>query len=524
MYCISTIHPAAILHGGRPINDFIGADLAKAWRVANEGPKLEEHILPVIPGGNPSMGLTQMMDTATKWLQHWYHNAKVIAVDVETSGLEYFNCKLYSIALADPETKTAIAFTLMDFHTLPISYENALIAWVRAILANPDIPKAYHNSPFDRAVLSRKGFRISGNTLDTLALGHLIQPDAPKDLGWYGHTFLDVEPWKLDHESGKMANTKDPVSLLVYNAKDALYTGLLIEPMIGTILTRGMSQNLISWQMSFADLATAMELRGLPINFEKRRAMGQEIQNEMEEALVWMRDWLSWPDFNPMSQAHRTEAIYGLKYSTNPWNLGLKPTKLTKKTQAPSTSYKAMIDYYEHPFIRHLATYIENRHTFSTIYREEMIVGYKKVNGKKVKKIKAGSYQKAMCEDGRMHPKWNPTGQVGSRFSSNPNVQNIAGRHRGFIEAPDGKVFISGDKNQLELRLMAVVAGVSELLEEMNRPGGDPHTLAAANIYGEEFLNQPPAKRKIIRAITKNVVYASIYLAGVTTVWRTCRE
>lgn len=563
-YLVPTIHPAAVLHGGRPITDVIAADLGKALRIAERGrPQLTENLLYVIPG-NP-LGLEEAFRLACLWLEFWDKYASLIMVDVETSSLDYFNCKLWSIALADPEHEVAVSFTLMDLHTLPWHMEQHLTALVRRILANPKITKGYHNSPYDRPVLARKGFYLAGQTMDTIGLAHLIQPDGPKDLGWTGHTYLECEPWKLDHDSGKMANTRDPVKLIIYNGRDALYDGYCVKPMLNTIAHRGMSQELISWQMAFADLATNMEIRGFPVNQKLRRAMGRQLLEELSITKRKLRDMLGWSDFNPMSQEHRIEAIYGPKYAKPPWGLGLIPTRFTKKTQSPSTSYKAIIDYMENPVINLLIRYIEGRHSFATMYREglpdeEDEIAVSEVNAeaeddpaineqpdpsaskedfftqlvasglagvkrraKKAKKMKPGAYQKAMCPDGRLHPKWNPVGQVGSRFSSSPNLQNVKEDHRLWLEAPPGRCFVYADKDQLELRLVAVRAGIKELLEQM-REGGDPHTYNAKRVYGEEFDRRSKTEQKNIRKVNKNVMYAGTYLAGWETVWRTCRE
>lgn len=518
-YVIPTIHPSYVLRQGRAVTDVIAQDLSKAWRVSQEGPDLEETIIHVVPG-NPA-GLELAFTRALQWMKHWATRGAVLGVDVETSSLDYFNCRLYSIALGDPDSSVAVSFTLKDLHTLPPEYEVALDVALREVLGSPMVTKVYHNSPFDKAVLHSKGYQINGQTLDTQGFAHLIQPDAPKDLGWIGHTYLDVVPWKLAHDSGKMANTNDVVELLVYNAKDALYTAKLVDPMMRTMANRGLPSQLVSWQMAFADLATDMEVYGVPINHEKRRAMGSEKRESMALLHGRMAEFLGWPDFNPMSDAHKREALFGAKYAHPPWNLGITPTKLTKKTQAPSTSYKAIIDFLEHPFVKDLADYIETRATYATQYRDGTLPSLS-LTKKGIEN--PGAYQRAMFQDGRLHAKWNPTGQVGTRFSSSPNIQNQRVSDRAWVEAADGRVVIGADKDQLELRILSCLAGVEELLTEMAREGGDPHILAASHVYGDEFTRASPKRKKTLRTITKNVVYCSIYMGGIETVWRTIRE
>jgi DNA polymerase I-like protein with 3'-5' exonuclease and polymerase domains len=232
----------------------------------------------------------------------------------------------------------------------------------------------------------------------------------------------------------------------------------------------------------------------------------------------WLREWLQWPDFNPMADHHRREALFGKKYAGAPWNLGLKPSQYTEQKRLPSTSYKSIIDYLEHPFVRALADYVDTRMAYATQYKDGT------ERDEDGNREGPGAYQRAMQDDGRLHARWKPNTLNSVRFGSEPNCQNQRKRDREFFQAPEGKVLIGADKDQLELRIVACRAGERELLEEMARPGGDPHRLAASKIYGEAFFQKNPDEQAVLRSVTKNVVYAALYLAGVVTVWRTIRN
>uniref|UniRef100_A0A6M3XQD4 Putative DNA polymerase n=2 Tax=viral metagenome TaxID=1070528 RepID=A0A6M3XQD4_9ZZZZ len=526
-------------------------DLGKAKRISEQGPTLPESYIIVLPG-NPS-GLQVAFQNAMAWMKHWRTHGANLGVDVETSGLDFYACALYSISLAEAEpSNTAIAFTLSGLHTLPWEMEKALTEELAKVLASDMVNKIYHNCPFDRAVLIRKGFHLGGHTLDTMAMHHLIQPDIHHDLGWVGHTFLDVEPWKITHDGNKKANTKDPAELLLYNAKDALYTAQLVDPLQATLHQRGISPTLSAWQMSFSDLATDMELVGLPINLAKRRMMGMQLLRRMFLQERRVKEFLQWPDFNPMSSKHKIEVLFGEKYSKPPWNLGLIPTVYNEKDGKPSTSYKAIIDYMEHPLIAALVNYTELRGAYAIQYKDKPDAEIAKLRelgaedhiqrweqwvpcgleeqyaamrvSVRRDPAEPGSYHKAICSDGRLRCSWKPCAQKGSRFTSSPNVQNQNVWHRAFFEAADGWAFTASDKDQVEARVLAARAGIVPLLTEMRKLKSDTHTMNAAVVYGDEFWSKSEEARYLIRAVTKNVFYAGIYLAGWMTVWRTCRE
>jgi len=503
-WVIPTIHPATIMHGGRaPILEVISADLAKAWRVAQTGQiNQHEQILVVHPAAVAD--LEGAVRTAVAWMQHWKTSRCPVSTDVETSGLSQHRCAWYSIALSGVDgNDVALGWTMHDLHTMPYEAERVLCEALRALMADDLVPKVFQNGPFDRPVMALRGYPVFGQCIDTLGLHHLVQPDSQHDLGWIGHTYLDVEPWKLDEEGEGLGRKfiHDVVRGLVYNCKDALNTGKLVDPLTREIVERGMNQRLIDLQMWLADLCTIMELRGLPINLAKRHAMGEALRIENEQLTAELRQMLAWPDFNPLNGKHRIEVYYGEKY------LKLKPTAWSEKRHDPSTSYKnqTIIEALEHPIVNRIVKIQEQATKYTMIYSD------------------TGAYARALERDGRLYCKWS-IGQRGSRLSSSPNVQNLALKDRDFIEAPDGWVLVAADKDQLELRVAAGLAGVRELLDEMARPDGDPHTLAARQVWGDKFDQMPKDERKKLRDAVKNVVYASLYMAGVKRVWHTVRE
>ncbi|RME01759.1 MAG: hypothetical protein D6812_07475 [Deltaproteobacteria bacterium] len=509
-WVIPTIHPSAILQGMNVLPETV-LDLAKAIRTAREGPSQRENLVIAHPIFGP---VEEIVRTACAWLDRWIALKCRVAVDIETTGIDYWRCKINSIALSGVDGyDTAVAFTLRNLASLPWEAERVLVDRVRRILADPQIDTIYHNAPFDVSTLRMNGFEISTNVIDTLSFAHVIQPDAMrKDLGWISSTYLDVESWKLEGDGSKQSfDTTDIGAFLIYNAKDALNTAKLVNPMWKEILERGMTAELTWFQCALSQLAAEMCEAGIPVNLQRRAEIGKKIREEMQQLLEKMRAYLDWPDFNPNKPTHAAEALYN--------RLELPVTEYTEKTLSPAVSAKALCDHLDHPFVSMYVRYKEAGPTWSTYYKDERVK----------KGTKDGAFYSAIRKvEGQniswLHPKWNPHGQTGSRFSSSPNVQNIPPKHRVIFEAPDGWSFIYADKDQLELRILACRAGMKPLLDEINKPNSDPHTLNAALIYGDEFLRADPATKKKIRAVTKNVWYASQYLAGYRKVHKTGRQ
>jgi DNA polymerase I-like protein with 3'-5' exonuclease and polymerase domains len=428
-YIIPCLHPAHLARGA-PVTELITRDLHKAVRVSQQGPTNRENLVVAHPAVPPS--IEACVRTAAAWLERWYHLRCPVAVDVETSSVDFMACKLWSISLAGCDGHdTAIAYTLRDMRTLPPEAQAVLDRWVAAILEHPEISKVYHNAPFDYAVLRQKHFKIEGPLWDTLALHHLHQPDIPHDLGGVGHTYLDVEPWKLDHDGQKQAYTHDLLELLFYNAKDALNTAKLYQILKGE-LEPWCSAELQQYQMAAAQLAASMETYGIPVNMELRARRAAEIQAKLDDGLAWLRHYLNWPDFNPDAHTHVSRALYS---NPNPAHnfVGLTPTAFTD-TGLPSTSYKDIIDHLEHPWVRRFVDWKEARTTWSTIYKDKSYDEDGNPLGK------AGALARAIYADSRAHIKWNPCGQKGSRWSSSPNCYDAETEvltQRGWVAWPD---------------------------------------------------------------------------------------
>ena len=101
---------------------------------------------------------------------------------------------------------------------------------------------------------------------------------------------------------------------------------------------------------------------------------------------------------------------------------------------------------------------------------------------------------------------------TGRLSSSDPNLQNIPVRtedgrkiRRAFIAAPGTKL-VSADYSQIELRLLAEIAGI-EPLQKAFREGLDIHAMTASEMFGVPVKNMPAEIRRRAKAINFGIVY-----------------
>ncbi len=118
-----------------------------------------------------------------------------------------------------------------------------------------------------------------------------------------------------------------------------------------------------------------------------------------------------------------------------------------------------------------------------------------------------------IAADGRIHTTFNQTAAATGRLSSNsPNLQNIPirtalGREiRACFIAEPGDLLTSADYSQVELRLLAQIAG-EDVLKEIFRRGEDVHTATAMRVFNVEAGDIDPGMRSKSKMINYGIVY-----------------
>lgn len=131
----------------------------------------------------------------------------------------------------------------------------------------------------------------------------------------------------------------------------------------------------------------------------------------------------------------------------------------------------------------------------------------------KLKSTYSDALPKCADQYERVHTNYILAGTNTARLASaEPNLQNIPIRtsqgrkiRQAFI-APKGKVLVSADYNQIELRLLAHIANVAPLREAFAR-GDDIHAITAAEIFNTALADVTPQLRRQAKAINFGIIY-----------------
>ncbi len=131
----------------------------------------------------------------------------------------------------------------------------------------------------------------------------------------------------------------------------------------------------------------------------------------------------------------------------------------------------------------------------------------------KLKSTYADGLAAFICEDGRIHGKFNQTITATGRISSTePNLQNIPVRmdigreiRKVFVPKED-YVFVDADYSQIELRVLAHMSGDKTLIEAYKQDR-DIHRITASQVFHVPFEEVTELQRRNAKAVNFGIVY-----------------
>lgn len=117
-------------------------------------------------------------------------------------------------------------------------------------------------------------------------------------------------------------------------------------------------------------------------------------------------------------------------------------------------------------------------------------------------------------EDGSIHSTFNQTVTTTGRLSSTePNLQNIPVKYemgreirKVFIPKNEGDLLISADYSQIELRVLAHIAGDKNMINAFNH-NSDIHTKTASEVFKVPIEEVTPIMRSRAKAVNFGIVY-----------------
>jgi DNA polymerase I len=300
---------------------------------------------------------------------------------------------------------------------------------------------------------------------DTLLGAYLLEPARR------GYPFAE-----LCEERGLASDLEDPL------AADALLLGALSSWQREQIAERGLGGVMLDIELPLVSVLREMELLGVRLNLERLAEISGRVREELaalEEDVFLLAE----EEFTIGSPQQLGQILFE--------KLGLS-RKRRGKTGYSTDARVLQAIRAEHEIVPK----IERWRELSTLAKTYLDVLPGEVD-----------------ERSRIHTTFLQAGaQTGRLASTNPNMQNVPirtplGREiRGCFEADEGNVLISADYSQIELRVLANVAGEDALMEIFER-GEDVHTATASRVFSVQADAIDPGMRSKAKMINYGIVY-----------------
>ncbi len=263
----------------------------------------------------------------------------------------------------------------------------------------------------------------------------------------------------------------------------AWYVDQLYEPLMDKLKETEQDKVFFDIEMPLAAVLCDMELCGFKVDREAIRRYGDQLDTVASdlESRIYMYAGRS---FNINSPKQLGEILFDV--------LMLPTAKKTKTGYSTSAEVLEKLKKY-HPII-------------------EDILEYRQVT--KLKSTYVDGLLKVADEGGLVHTTFKQTGTVTGRLSSiEPNLQNIPIRtelgrelRKFFIPSREGRVLIDADYSQIELRLLAHIAGDGAMINAF-KSGFDIHTDTASRVFGVSPEGVTIDLRKKAKAINFGIMY-----------------
>ncbi len=417
--------------------------------------------------------------------------ADLLAVDTETTSLNYMDARLVGLSLSIKEGEAAYIPVMHDYMGAPQQLDrDFVLKKLKPLLEDSSRPKVGQNLKYDMHILANHGINLEGVSEDTMLESYVISSTSRHDLDSLALSYLDHTTIHFEEVAGKGAkqltfNQVDIEQAGLYAAEDADIT-LRLHNRLKSKLAKEpeLEQVYRDIEIPLVPVLCRIERHGTLIDIsmlhQHSRVLGERMLEIEKQAYE-----LAGEEFNLGSPKQLQAILYE--------KLQLPVLKKTPKGQ-PSTAEPVLQELaLDYPLPQAILEYRSFSKLKST-YTDKLPLQVNPATGR----IHT-SYHQAVTATGRLS-------------SSNPNLQNIPVRteegrkiRQAFI-APPGHSLLAADYSQIELRIMAHLSGDEGLLEAF-RQERDVHSSTAAEVFGVAFDAVTAEQRRRAKAINFGLIY-----------------
>lgn len=334
--------------------------------------------------------------------------------------------------------------------------------------------------------LRRHGIELKGIFFDSFLASYIINPSEKiEDVASVVRGISDV-PLKSDEDFygkgvKKAAPGEDQLARFVAEKAQILHD--VESKMVATLQENSQYELLMNLELPLAIILADMEWTGVKVNASRLESMGTELQSRLIEIELEIYA-LAGENFNIASPKQLGVVLFE--------KLGLPSGKKTK------TGYSTAADVLE-----------ELAPNYPIV---EQILHYRQLS--KLQSTYVEGLLRVIHEDGKVHTRFNQAlTQTGRLSSIDPNLQNIPIRleegrkiRQAFVPSVDGWKIFAADYSQIELRVLAHIAGDKGLVEAFQN-GMDIHTKTAMDVFGVKAEEVTSNMRRQAKAVNFGIVY-----------------
>jgi len=335
--------------------------------------------------------------------------------------------------------------------------------------------------------LKKHGVHLQGIQFDLLIVSYLLNPSENVDdftsvAKLHGYTNVQTD----EEVYGKGAKRKIPDEKVVseHVVRKVLGISELVQPCMKELDKNEQTSLYENLELPLSFILAEMESTGIKVDRNTLEEMGKEITARLHEIEKNIYG-LAGEEFNINSPKQLGVILFE--------KLGLPVLKKTK------TGYSTSADVLEK---------LESKHE---IVRE--ILQYRQL-GKLQSTYIEGLLKVINEEDGKVHTRFNQVlAQTGRLSSIDPNLQNIPIRleegrkiRQAFVPSQEGWFIFSADYSQVELRVLAHIAGDEKLIQAFNEDM-DIHTKTAMDVFHVSKEEVTSNMRRQAKAVNFGIVY-----------------
>jgi DNA polymerase-1 len=418
--------------------------------------------------------------------------AEVVAIDTETTSLNYMQAKIVGISVAIASNEAYYIPVMHEYDGVPDQLDREyVLEKMKPWLEDKDSKKIGHNLKYDSHVFANHGIELNGTDFDSMLESYVLNSTATRhNLNAVAKRYLNIDTTSYEDVAGKGAkqigfNQVNLEEAIHYAAEDADVSFQLhqtLHPKLMEINPLGKLYSDI--EVPLLKVLQIIERNGVLIDESMLGEQSDQFAITLKE-LESEAYRLAGVEFNLSSPKQLQEILYE--------KLSLPILKKTPKGQ-PSTAESVLQRLAgDFPIVQTILNY-RTTAKLKTTYTDKLPLMVNQDTGRV-----HTSYHQAVTATGRLS-------------SSDPNLQNIPIRtaegrriRQAFI-APKGAQILAADYSQIELRIMAHNSQDPGLLDAF-QTGLDIHQATAAEIFAVDLDSVSEEQRRSAKAINFGLIY-----------------